>query len=87
MTKGKLIDFFNQVDAISPIVYQQIAEHFTYKKLAKGEFQLSAGKICDEYLFLEKGYLRAFVYDTEGNEVTTNFYEPGPDGIRGFLVF
>jgi CRP-like cAMP-binding protein len=77
MTKEKLIDFLHQGNNISPIVYQRIAEYFNYKKLAKGEFQLSAGKICDEYLFLEKGYLRAFVHDTEGNEVTTNFYEPG----------
>jgi len=77
MTKEKLIAFLNQGNSISQDIYQQIAEHFIYKKLAKGEFQLSAGKICDEYLFLEKGYLRAFVHDTEGNEVTTNFYEPG----------
>ena len=77
MTKEKLIKFINQNDSVSPIIYQQIAEHFVYKKLAKGEFQLSAGQVCDEYLFLEHGYLRAFVHDTEGNEVTTNFYEPG----------
>ena len=77
MTKEKLIAFLNQGNTISQSIYHQIAEHFIYKKLAKGEFQLSAGKICDEYLFLEKGYLRAFVHDTEGNEVTTNFYEPG----------
>lgn len=77
MTKGKLIDFFNQGNNVSPVIYQQIAEHFTYKKLAKGDFQLLAGKVCNEYLFLENGYMRAFVHDTEGKEVTTNFYIPG----------
>ncbi|WP_210419490.1 Crp/Fnr family transcriptional regulator [Pedobacter sp. KBS0701] len=77
MTKGRLIDFFNQGYSVSPVIYQQIAEHFTYKKLAKGEFQLLAEKVCNEYFFLEKGYMRAFVRDTESNEVTTNFYTPG----------
>lgn len=77
MTKGRLIDFFNQGYSVSPVIYQQIAEHFTYKKLAKGEFQLLAEKVCNEYFFLEKGYMRAFVHDTAGNEVTTNFYTPG----------
>ena len=35
---------------------------------------LKEGKISDEYLFLEDGFMRAFAIDTEGNDVTTNFY-------------
>jgi CRP-like cAMP-binding protein len=35
---------------------------------------LTEGKICDEYFFIAKGFMRAFAHDTEGNDVTTNFY-------------
>lgn len=77
MNKEKLIDYFSIGKLVSPIVYQQIAAQFSYKAVEKGGVQLSAGKICDEYLFLETGYMRAFAYDTKGNEITTDFYSPG----------
>lgn len=77
MDTRKLIDYFSTGKLVSPIVYQQIAEQFSYKAVEKGGFQLSAGKICDEYLFLETGFMRAFAYDTKGNEITTDFYGPG----------
>lgn len=77
MSKEKLTGFFRNEAFGSAAVTQEIISHFTHKLIAKNQFQLSAGKICDEYLFLEKGYMRAFAYDTEGNEVTTNFYAPG----------
>lgn len=58
-------------------IRQQVANQFSHKHIAKNQLQLTAGKICDEYLFLEKGYMRAFAYDTQGNEITTNFCAPG----------
>lgn len=33
--------------------------------------------MSDSYLFLETGLLRAFAYDTAGNDVTTGFYGSG----------
>jgi CRP-like cAMP-binding protein len=55
----------------------EIADKFQYKTLAKNQLQLTEGKVCDEYFFLERGYMRAFAHDTEGNEVTTNFCAAG----------
>jgi CRP-like cAMP-binding protein len=53
---------------------QEIASHFTQKIIHKNAFHLTEGNHCNEYLFLEKGFMRSFAHDTEGNEVTTNFY-------------
>ncbi len=55
----------------------EIADQFKSKEIIKNHFQLTSGKICDEYLFLEKGYMRSFAHDIDGNEVTTGFYLPG----------
>lgn len=33
--------------------------------------------VSNEYMVLESGFLRAFTYNPEGEEVTTNFYAPG----------
>ncbi len=74
MSKERLIEFFNNENIASTILRKEIADNFTFKLISKNQFQLAAGKICDEYLFLEKGYMRAFVYDTKGKEVTTGFY-------------
>lgn len=47
-----------------------------YKKvhLKKGEYLVKAGNVVEGYYFIISGFLRSFVIDYEGNEVTTNFY-------------
>lgn len=77
MLQENLISFFKNTNLVSAAAAVEIAAHFTRKTISKNQLQLTAGKICDEYLFLEKGYMRAFAHDTEGNEVTTNFYKQG----------
>ncbi len=77
MNKESLIRFFRDTNLISFQKAEEIAGHFNYKIIPKNHFHLSAGRVCDEYLFLETGYLRAFAHDIEGNEVSTNFYSPG----------
>ncbi|MBB6271665.1 CRP-like cAMP-binding protein [Pedobacter cryoconitis] len=77
MHKETLIRFFQNTNLISFSSATEIAAQFSSKIILKNQFQLTAGKICDEYLFLEKGYLRAFANNTEGNEITTGFYSQG----------
>lgn len=50
-----------------------------YKKVdfKKGDFILKKGSVVNNYYLVEKGFLRSFVIDTDGNEVTTNFYLEG----------
>ena len=50
-----------------------------YQKInvKKREFLITSGKIVNHYYIVEKGFLRSFVIDVKGNEVTTNFYSQG----------
>lgn len=77
MSKGPLIQYLENTGIISHAIAADIADKFQHKTVAKNQLQLAEGKICDEYLFLESGFMRGFAHDTEGNEVTTSFYAPG----------
>lgn len=54
----------------------EIAEHFNEKIIEKNEFLLREGQLSNEYFILADGFIRAFSFSTEGNEVTTAFYLP-----------
>lgn len=41
--------------------------------MKRNDFYLKEGKVSNEYLFLNSGFMRAFAYDLNGNDVTTNF--------------
>jgi len=53
---------------------REITAKFIRKTLKKGDVFLKEGKVSDEYLFLEEGFMRSYLFDTEGNEVTVNFF-------------
>jgi CRP-like cAMP-binding protein len=72
--KENLIKFFCNSNLVTAATAMQIAEQFNLKHISKNDFLLKDGQVCNEYLFLEKGFMRAFAYDTDGNDVTTNFY-------------
>lgn len=74
MDKTSLIKFFQQATPIKQEMVFRIAKHFKLREFSRGDFFLKEGKVSNEYLFLESGYMRAFLFDTEGNEVTVNFY-------------
>lgn len=42
--------------------------------VAKGEFLLEEGGVAEEYFILEKGLVRAYGIDTDGEEITTEFF-------------
>ncbi|MBQ4822110.1 Crp/Fnr family transcriptional regulator [Aquimarina sp. MMG016] len=42
--------------------------------LKKGEFLLQPKEISDDYLYLQKGLMRTFLYDLNGDEVTIDFF-------------
>jgi CRP-like cAMP-binding protein len=43
----------------------------------KNSYLLQEGKIAKHYWFVESGFVRSYVTDTEGNDITTNFYAQG----------
>ena len=77
MSQENLIHYFQSTNLISLKSAEEIAGQFKNKNISKNQFQLLEGKICNEYLFLDKGFMRAFAHDTEGREVTTNFFSSG----------
>jgi CRP-like cAMP-binding protein len=87
MDKEYLISSLTGMNRFSPSAAAEIAAQFEHKVLSKNQFQLTEGQICDEYLIVEKGYLRAFAHDTEGNDVTTDFFPPGQVVFEVFSFF
>lgn len=54
-----------------------IIPKFEKVKFNKNDFLLKEGKTENLYWFLESGFARSFVNDTNGNDITTNFYSAG----------
>ncbi|GEP51164.1 cyclic nucleotide-binding protein [Flavobacterium noncentrifugens] len=74
--KTALIHFLKQIQVMSDAVAVIAAADFEQVSYQKNELLLAQGQISNDFLFLESGFIRAFTLDTEGNEVTTNFYKP-----------
>lgn len=70
----KLVSFLQNTMPINSDVSRNIAKHFEEKSFKKGTLFLKEGQLSNEYLFLEEGCMRSYLYDTEGNEITMNFY-------------
>ncbi|MBK6979187.1 MAG: Crp/Fnr family transcriptional regulator [Cytophagaceae bacterium] len=51
-----------------------ILPKFRQVKFSKSEYFLQEGKTENHYWFLESGFARSFVNDTDGNDITTNFF-------------
>jgi CRP-like cAMP-binding protein len=71
-----LIRFFRDTNLVSLQKAEEFSGYFRRRNFVKNELLLQEGKISDEYLFLEKGFIRTFAHDTEGNDITTNFCAP-----------
>ena len=72
-----LRQFFQSIYPSSEAIAKGIAAHFTPVQISKGAYFLKEGPRSQDYLFLEKGIMRSFLFDTDGMEVTTNFYTSG----------
>lgn len=46
-------------------------EKIIYKK---GDLLLKQGEVANEYAIIETGLIRSYVYDYNGNDITTNFF-------------
>ena len=74
MDNANLVQFLQGTGLVGLEIAREIAGHFSFKPLSKNEFILEEGKICDDYLFLESGFIRSFAFDTDGNDITTGFF-------------
>ena len=74
MPSEKLVQLFRGSNLVSLQSAEEIAEGFLPKEIRKDEFLLKEGRVCNDYYFLEKGFIRSFAHDLTGEEVTTSFY-------------
>ena len=51
-----------------------ILPNFKKKRFGKGEYLMEEGQRANHYWFVENGFIRSFAVDTEGNDVSTDFY-------------
>jgi CRP-like cAMP-binding protein len=79
MEKEQLISFIkNNIPNITVTQsgLDTIAAHFEEMEFSKNEYLLKQGRVSD-YYYLAEGLVRAFTFDTDGNEITTFFYPAG----------
>jgi CRP-like cAMP-binding protein len=77
MNQDILLQFLQSTGLIGPAQAADIAQEFRPRRLQRHELLLRAGQVSDEYLLLTSGFVRAFAYDTAGNDVTTGFFARG----------
>lgn len=57
MNKEKLIRFFQSTNLVPTQKAEEISGHFINRVINKNEFLLKEGKVCNEYFFLEDGFM------------------------------
>jgi len=74
MNKDKLI---KAVQTVLPMNHEKasaLVARFYPMKIGKNDHVLKEGAVCHEYYFIERGIMRSYTYNLEGNEITTAFF-------------
>ncbi len=74
MNKTSLVKFIEQTVLIDHDDAQEIAKAFHSISIKKGDLLSREKQISDYYFYLEKGLMRLFLYDLNGNEITTDLF-------------
>lgn len=56
---------------------ETIISKFIGTSFKKNDYLLQEGKVENFYWFVQEGYVRSYVTDVEGNDISTNFYTTG----------
>ena len=72
--QSSLLNFIKQIIPVNEIEAQEIANTFHFTEIKKSSLFLKENEISDDYFYLEKGLMRVFLYDLEGNEITTDIF-------------
>ena len=76
MEKHFLANIFNE-SQFTPQELERIIPQFSEVSFAKNDYLLAEGKTAQHYWFIQQGYARSFVTDTEGKDISTHFYTTG----------
>ena len=79
MSKEPVINFIRSTllssnVTISRQLLEEIVGHFEPKSFARHDFFVTAGKVNTHHFYMTEGFMRAFAYNSEGEEVTTDFF-------------
>lgn len=72
--KNQLIAFIQNVVPIPTREAEGIANQFEYEEFKANDYLLREDQIGDRYFYLSNGLMRRYLYDTRGNEITTDFF-------------
>jgi CRP-like cAMP-binding protein len=72
-----LLNQLDQVIVLNETERQRVMRTFRPVSLAKGEFWLQQGMVCNHVAFLSTGKLRVHYLDESGQEVTCHFFTAG----------
>lgn len=56
---------------------ESVISKFRQVNFSKNDYLLKEGNTENHYWFIESGFVRSYVVDTLGNDITTNFYAVG----------
>jgi CRP-like cAMP-binding protein len=80
MTETTEEHFLHKVFASSGITKEELKLIIPrYKEVTfnKNDYLLKEGKVEKSYWFIESGFIRSYIIDTEGNDITFNLYASG----------
>ena len=69
--------FLNKVFASSGITQEELSiilPKYTKVNFEKNDYLLKEGQVEKKYWFVETGFIRSYIIDTEGNDITFNLY-------------
>ena len=72
--------FLNRIFASSGITKEElqvIIPKYNKVKFDKNDYLLKEGQVEKKYWFIESGFVRSYIIDTEGNDITFNLYASG----------
>jgi CRP-like cAMP-binding protein len=61
----------------TPVEQEEIISQFRQVNFAKNDYLIKEGNTAHKYWFVEQGFIRAYVIDILGNDISTNFYAVG----------
>ncbi len=80
MTEKTEPHFLNKVFAssgITSVELEQILSKYEQVTFEKNDYLLKEGQVEKKYWFVESGFIRSYIIDTEGNDITFNLYASG----------
>jgi CRP-like cAMP-binding protein len=86
MDKEKLRKYLQYIYPMPDSISYKLADEFEHSCLPKNTLLIKENISIKQSFFLESGYVRSFVYDIDGIEVTTNIYS-APGFVNDFYPF